>query len=72
VIQLDVEPSEVREHHGQVCDQVTSLSRFHHYVINIDGNCWLSPLDLVRLVERVDLIGEAMLHAPLIGGASIL
>jgi hypothetical protein len=24
------------------------------------------------LVERVDLVGEALLHAPLIGGASIL
>ena len=48
------------------------MSRFDHYVINIDGDCWFWPLDLVRLVERVDLVGEASLHALLIGGASIL
>jgi hypothetical protein len=24
------------------------------------------------LVERVDLVGDALLHAPLIGGASVL
>ena len=71
-VQLDVEPSEVRERRGQVCDQVASLSRFDHYVINIDGDCWFWPLDLVRLIERVNLISEALLHAPLIGGASIL
>ena len=29
-------------------------------------------VDLVKLVERVDLIAEALLHAPLIGGASVL
>ena len=50
-IQFDVEPSEVHERCGQVCDQVTSLSRFHHYVIYIDGDCWFWPLDLARLVE---------------------
>ena len=72
MIQLDVEPSEVRECHGQVCDQVVSLSHFDHYVINIDGDCWLQPLNLVRLVRQVNLVGEALLHAPLIGGASIL
>ena len=71
-IQLDVEPLEVCERHCQVCGQVTSLSHFDHYVINIDGDCWFWPLDLVKLVERVDLIGEALLHAPLIGGASVL
>ena len=27
---------------------------------------------MVRLVERVDLVNEALLHAPLIGGASVL
>ena len=48
------------------------MSRFDHYVVNIDGDCWFWPLDLVRLVEQVDLVGEALLHAPLIGGASIL
>ena len=48
------------------------MSRFDHYVINIDGNCWFWPLDLVRLIERVNLIGKALLHAPLIGGASVL
>ena len=53
-------------------DQVASLSCFDHYVINIDGDCWFWPLDLVRLIERVDLISEALLHAPLIGGASVL
>ena len=37
-IQLDVEPSEVHECCVQVYDQVASLSRFYHYVINIDGN----------------------------------
>ena len=63
-IQFDVEPSEVRDRCGQVCNQVASLSRFDHYVINIDGNCWFWPLDLIRLVERVDLVGEVMLHAP--------
>ena len=57
---------------GQVCGQVASLSRFHYYVIYIDDDCWFWPLDLVRSVERVDLVGEASLHAPLIGGASIL
>ena len=57
---------------GQDCDQVASLSRFDHYVINIDGDCWFRPLGLIRLIERVDLVGEALLHAPLVGGASIL
>ena len=71
-IQFDVEPSEVHERCGQVHDQVASLSRFDHYVINIDGDCWFWPLDLVRLIEQVNLIGEALLHAPLIGGASVL
>ena len=71
-IQFDVEPLEVRKCCGQVCDQIASLSRFHHYVIYIDDDCWFWPLDLVRLVGQVDLVGEAPLHAPLIGGASIL
>ena len=71
-IQPDVEPSEVCERCGQVCDQVASLSRFDHYVININGDCWFRPLDLVRLIEQVDLIGKALLYAPLIGGASVL
>ena len=48
------------------------MSHFDHYVMNIDGDCWFWPLDLVRLVERVDLVDEALLHAPLIGGASVL
>ena len=71
-IQYDVEPSEVHKCCGQVCDQVTSLSRFDNYVIHIDGDCWFWPLDFIRLVERVDLVDEALLHAPLIGGTSIL
>ena len=71
-IQFDVEPSEVHERCGQVHDQVASLSHFDHYVIYIDGDCWFWPLDLVRLVEGVDLVGKALLHALLIGGASIL
>jgi len=53
-------------------DQVTSLSCFDHYVINIDGNCWFWPLGLIRLIEWVNLVGEALLHAPLVGGTSIL
>ena len=40
-IHLDVEPSEVHECCGQVCDQVASLSRFDHNVINVDGDRWL-------------------------------
>ena len=71
-IQFDTEPSEVHECGGQVCDQVTSLSHFHHYVIYIDGDCWFWPLDLVRLVGRVNLIDEASLHALLVGGARVL
>ena len=51
-IQLDVEPSEVRECCGQVCDQVASLSCFDHYVINIDGDCRFWPLGLIRLIEQ--------------------
>ena len=72
VIQFDVEPLEVHKYHGQVRDQVTSLSRFDYYVINIDGDCWFRPLGLIRLIERVNLNGEALLHAPLVGGASVL
>ena len=72
MIQSDVEPSKVHERCGQVHDQVTSLRCFDHYVINIDGNYWFWPLNLVRLVERVDLVGEALLHAPLIAGANVL
>ena len=49
-----------------------ALSCFDHYVINIDGDYWFWPLDLIRLIERVDLVGEASLHTPLIGGASVL
>ena len=71
-IQFDAEPSEVRECCGQVCDQVAGLSRFHHYVIYIDGDCWFWLLYLVRLVGRVDLVSKASLHAPLIGGTSVL
>ena len=67
-IQFDVEPSEVRERYGQVCDQVVSLSRFDHYVINIDDNCWFRRLGLIMLI---DLVSEALLHAPLVGGASV-
>jgi len=59
-IQSDVEPLEVRERRGQVCDQVASLSCFDHYIINIDGDCWFLPLGLIRLIERVDLVGEAL------------
>ena len=71
-IQFDAEPSEVCECGGQVCDQVASLSHFHHYVIYIDGDYWFWPLNLVRLVGQVNLVGEASLHAPLIGGAGVL
>ena len=71
-IQLDVEPSEICERRGQVCDQVASLSRFDYYVISIDGDYWFWPLGLIKLIERVDLVGEALLHAPLVGGASVL
>ena len=53
-------------------DQVASLSCFDHYVINIDGDCWFRPLGLIRLIEQVDLIDEALLHAPLVGVTSIL
>ena len=67
--QFDVEPSEVHECHDQVCNQVTSLSCFDHYVINIDSDCWFRLFSLIR---RVDLVGEALLHAPLVGGASVL
>ena len=48
------------------------MSRFDHYVINIDGDHWFWPLGLIGLVERVNLVGEALLHALLIGGASVL
>ena len=48
------------------------MSRFDHYVINIDGDYWFWPLDLVELVRRVNLVSEASLHAPLIGGADVL
>jgi len=58
-IQFDAEPSEVHEYCGQVCDQVAGLSRFHHYVIYIDDDCWFQPLDLVRLVGWVDLVVSA-------------
>ena len=44
------------------------MSRFDHYVIYIDGDRWFWSLDLDRLVERVNLVGKALL----IGGASIL
>ena len=71
-IQLDVEPSEVHECCGQVCDQVAGLSCFDHYVINIYGNHWSWPLGLIRLIEQVNLVSEALLHAPLVGGASVL
>ena len=71
-IQPDVESSEVHEHCGQVCDQVIGLSCFDHYVINIYGDRWSWPLGLIRLIEWVDLVGEALLHAPFVGGASVL
>ena len=66
-IQLDAEPSEVHECCGQVCDLVSSSSRFDQYVINIDGDCWFRLFGLIRLIVRVDLVGEALLHAPLVG-----
>ena len=47
-------------------------SRFDHYVINIDGDRWFWPLGLIGLVEQVDLVSEALLHAPLVGGTSVL
>ena len=72
LIQFNAEPLEVSERCGQVRDQVTSLSRFDHYVIYIDDDRWFWLLDLVRLVERVDLVSEVLLHAPLIDGTSIL
>ena len=71
-IQFDVEPSEVHERCGQVYDQVVGSSYFDHYVIIIDGDCWFQSFVLIRLIGRVDLVGEALLHAPLIGGASVL
>ena len=48
------------------------MSRFDHYVINIDDDGWFWPLGLIRLIERVDLVDEALLHTPLVGGAGIL
>ena len=48
------------------------MSRFDHYVINIDGDRWFQPFSLIRLIRRVDLVGEALLHALLIGGTSVL
>ena len=48
------------------------MSRFDHYVINIDDNHWFWSLSLIGLVEQVDLVGEALLHAPLVGGTSVL
>ena len=48
------------------------MSRFDHDVVNVDGNRWFRSLGLIRLIERVDLVGEALLHAPLVGGASVL
>ena len=71
-IQFNAEHSKVRECGSQVCDQVASLSHFLHYVIYIDGDCRFWPLDLVRLVGRVNLVSEASLHAPLVGGARVL
>ena len=71
-IQFDVEPSEVRECRGQVCDQVARSGYFDHYVVNIDDNYWFRSLGLIRLIERVNLVSEALLHAPLVGGASVL
>ena len=41
------------------------------YVINIVGDCWFRPLGLIRLIERVDLVSEVLLHAPLVGGANV-
>ena len=71
-IQSDVEPLEVCERCSQVCDQVASLSRFDHYVINIDDDHWSWLFGLIRLIEWVDLVSEALLDAPLVGGASVL
>ena len=48
------------------------MSHFDHYVINIDSDGWFWPVDLIRLVEQVDFVGKALLHAPLIGGANVL
>ena len=48
------------------------MSHFDHYVINIDDNGSFWPGDLIRLVERVDLVSEALLHAPLIGDVNVL
>ena len=48
-----------------------SLSCFDHYVINLDGDHWSWPLGLIRLIELVDLVGKALLLAPLVGGASV-
>ena len=45
---------------------------FDHYVVNIDGDCWFRPFILIRLIRRVNLVGKALLHAPLVGGANIL
>ena len=70
-IQFDAEPSEVCEHRGQVCDQVARSGCFYHYVVNIDGDCWFRPFALIRLIGRVYLVGEALLHAPLVGGTSV-
>ena len=48
------------------------MSCFDHYVINIRDDCWFWPLGLIGLIGRVDLVGEALLHAPLVGGANVL
>ena len=48
------------------------LGHFDHYVINIDGDCWFWLLGLIRLIKRVNLVNEALLHAPLVGGANVL
>jgi len=63
---------EVRECRGQVWDQVASLSRFDHYVIHIDSDRRFRPFGLIGLIGRVDLVGKALLHAPLVGGIGVL
>ena len=71
-VQLDVKPLEVSECGTQGSDQVVRMRRLGDDVINVDCDRCPRRICSVGVGWRIDLVGEADLHAMLVRHAHVL